>query len=100
MEKAMVFTCDEFEELIYEITYETVGVWQDHYDGWGFAELDMSDGKWDEWFNKFGEAVEEEVISFEDVYEFVYAMLDKKFGAKVQSIILDNHMDAVAVIFK
>ena len=100
MEKAMVFTCYEFEKLIGEITYETVSIWEDPFDGWGFTETNMTDKEWDEWVYKFGEAIEEEVDSFEDVYEFVYAMIDKKFNAKVQSIILDSHMDAVAVIFK
>lgn len=99
MKKAMVFTCDEFENLIYEITYETVGLWME-YNDWGLAELSIEDEEYDKWLSKFGEEIEEKVNSFEDVYELVYAMLDEKYNEKVDSIILDESMDTVAVIFK
>lgn len=101
MNRAKVFTWKEFEELIEEITYGTMNVGYDISDGWFFTERYFdTDEEYNEWLKEYGEDVETEVNSFENKEEFVYCMIDRKFDAVLQSIIVDIYADAVAVIFK
>ena len=100
MDEAMVFTLEEFEEFIYEVTYDTIGVCYDVFDGFSFVEVNMTDEQWDDWLKWYGVDVEKEINSFEDDYEFVYTMLGKRFNAVVKNIVCDIQGNAVALIFE
>ena len=99
MKEAMVFSFDEFDTLVAEVTYGTVGFSYDAFDGYHYVET-MNDDEWDEWIEEYGEDAEKEVNDFYDNFEeFVYAMISKKFDAGVEHIIVDYFKDVVAVIF-
>lgn len=102
MKKTMVFTYDEFEFLIDEVTYGLVEIYYDAFDNiWCWSEAIIDD--WNEWLKEYGEETEDEVNSFGNIIDddgFVYAMLGKRFDAVVEEIIIDLYRERVAVIFK
>ena len=100
MKKSMVFSFDEFDSLVAEVTYGVVGFSYDAFDGYHYI-ITMNDDEWDEWEEEFGEEAKNDVDSFWDEWEeFVIAMIGKKFDAVVGNIIVDYFKDMVAVIFK
>lgn len=103
MKKAIVFGYDEFENLVYDATYRTMGIYYNKIDEvWYFTEVSGdTDEWWNEWLEEFGEEVEEEVNSFgADDDGFVYAMIGKNLNIVVDEIIIDFFNERVAVIFE
>lgn len=103
MKKAMVFSYEEFDNIVYEATYRTMGIYYNKLNEvWCFTEVtEDSDEWWDEWLEEFGKDVEEEVNSFgADDDGFVYAMIGKRFDAVVDEVIIDFFNERVAVIFE
>jgi hypothetical protein len=100
MKKAMVFSFDEFDTLVVEVTYGVIGFSYDAFDGYHYV-MTMNDDDWEEWEEEFGEEAKNDVDRFwDDNNEFVVAMISKKFDAVVEHIIVDYFKDMVAVIFK
>ena len=100
MKKSMVFSFDEFDCLVAEVTYGVVGFSYDAFDGYHYI-ITMNDDDWEEWEEEFGEEAKNDVDRFwDDNNEFVIAMIGKKFGAVVEHIIVDYFKDMVAVIFE
>ena len=100
MNKAIVFTYDEFEELVYDVTYGIVGINWDMYDGWFWTEMFFEDEEWNEWLEEYGEETEAEINEFPDDEDLVYHMIGKKFNATVKTVIVDVKGGEVAVIFE
>ena len=100
MKKSMVYSFDEFDSLVAEVTYGVVEFFYDSFDGYHYIQT-VNDDEWDEWEEEFGEEAGKEVDSFWGEWdEFVVAMIGKKFDAVVEHIIVDYFKDMVAVIFK
>ena len=100
MKKCMVFSFDEFDTLVAEVTYGVVGFSYDAFDGYHYV-MTMNDDEWDEWEEEFGKEAGKEVDNFWDEWdEFVVVMIGKKFNMVVENIIVDYFKDAVAVIFE
>lgn len=100
MKKSMVFSFDEFDSLVAEVTYGVVGFSYDAFDGYHYV-MTMNDNEWDEWEEEYGEEAKNDVDRFWDNNdEFVIAMIGKKFDAVVEHIIVDYFKDMVAVIFE
>ena len=103
MKKVMTFDYEEFENLVYEVTYRTMSIGYDEFDSvWYFVEVSgYTDELREEWLEEFGKDALEEVISFNgDDDRFVYAMIGKKFNAVVNEVIIDFCSGRVAVIFE
>ena len=100
MKKSMVFSFDEFDALVAEVTYGVVGFSYDAYDGSHYVQT-INDDEWDEWEEEYGEEAGREVDRFwEEWDEFVIAMIGKKFEAVVDEVISDFFNERVAVIFE
>lgn len=100
MKKSMVFSFDEFDSLVAEVTYGVIGFSYDAFDGYHYV-MTMNDDDWEEWEEEFGEEAKNDVDRFwDDNNEFVIAMIGKKFDAVVEHIIVDYFKDMVAVIFE
>lgn len=102
MKKCMVFTYDEFVELVWEVTYDTMDIAYDMYDGWFWTFRSFeTDEEYEEWLEIYGEEAETEIDDrYEDDEDFIYSMIGKKFNAVVDTIIVDVKSNAVAVIFE
>ena len=102
MNKAMIFTWSEFEELIWEVSYETIGIAYEMCDGWFWTVRNFdTDEEYDEWLEEYGEEAEEEIEElYDDEEGFIYRMIGKKFNKVVNIIIVDIKSDAIAVIFE
>ena len=102
MKKAMVFTYEEFEKLVWEVTYDTMGIAYDMYDGWFWTMRNFdTDEEYNEWLEEYGEEAEAESDDrYDDDEGFVYRMIGKKFNAVVDTVIVDVKGNAVAVIFE
>lgn len=99
MKKSMVFTFDEFDTLVAEVTYGVVGFYYNTFDGYHYL-ITMND-EWEDWEKEFGEEAKNDVDNFWDkADEFVIAMIGKKYGEVVEHIIVDYFKDIVAVIFE
>lgn len=103
MNKSMVFSFDEFDILVAEVTYGTVGFSYDAFDGFHYVET-MDDDEWDEFLEIHEKDLEEEMANYVctewDEEELVYAMIGKKFDMVVKHIIVDYFEDMVAIIFE
>lgn len=102
MKKAMVFTYEEFEELVWEVTYNTVSIGCDMSNGWFWCVHEFSNEvEYEAWLENYGEEASEKLDDlYDDENDFVYRMIGKKFGAVVETIVVDVIGDAVAVIFE
>ena len=104
MKKAMVFNWEEFEELVWEVSLNTMSLIDDYDDGWSFGIRNFEDYEWDEWINKYGEDAEDKLDGLGgDDDRFIYRMIGNKFGMVVADIVgqVGKYKDTkFAVIFE
>ena len=102
MNKAMVFTYEEFQKLVREVSYDTMDVELDMCNEWFWYVREFSNElEYNAWLEEYGEEAEVEADDrYNDEEEFICRMIGRKFDAVVRTVVTDVINDVVAVIFE